>query len=84
MERGSAGRPRENVAGAVILAAWVLAMVVLIVLGSLGYVWHGGAPAGLIAWLGGVLMLGGLGVYGLMRPEPPARPPVEPEADEVD
>jgi hypothetical protein len=69
MERGSAGEAVRKVGVALILAAWVLAIVALIVLGSLGYLWGGDMPAGFVPWLGGVLMLGGLAVYGLTRPQ---------------
>jgi hypothetical protein len=69
MERGSAGEAVRKVVIALILAAWVLAIVALMVLGSLGYLWEGDMPAGFVPWLGGVFMLGGLAVYGLVRPQ---------------
>jgi len=83
MERdGSAADAVRRVAMVAILVVWVLAIAALILLGSLGYIWPGGMPAGVIPWLGGVLMLGGLAVYGLGRPQGRVRPRDGPEAGE--
>jgi hypothetical protein len=80
VERGSVGRAIWNAAGAIVLIVWVVAIVTVMVLVSMGYLWPGEVPAGLVPWLGGVLMLGGLAVYGLLWSSQPVRPAAGPES----